>query len=237
MISQDDAPNPGAGMLYGIGVGPGDPELLTLKAARVISQVKVVAYLAPNEGESSARAIAAGHLSGKQEIAIRVPMRPGIVPAEIYDSAAETIAEFLASGQDVAVLCEGDPFFYGSFAYLHERLAQRFQAIVIPGISSINACAAAAGRPLVARDETLTVIPATLDDAALAARLHGSDAVCIMKLGRHFPRIRKHLEEAGRDASALYIAHGTRPDEVVAPLSELGEIEAPYFSMLLVPAR
>jgi len=237
MISQDHARVPGAGTLYGIGVGPGDPELLTLKAARIISEVKIVAYLAPNEGESSARAIAAAHLSGKREIAIRVPMRPGIVPAEIYDSAAETIAEFLTSGQDVAVLCEGDPLFYGSFAYLHERLAYRFQAIVIPGISSINACAAAAGRPLVARDETLTVVPATLDDPALAARIRGSDALAIMKIGRHFSRVRKHLRECGREGDAVYIAHGTRPDEVVAPLPELGEIQAPYFSILLVPAR
>jgi len=237
MISQDVARVPGAGTLYGIGVGPGDPELLTLKAVRLLSEVKVVAYLAPNEGESSARAIAAAHLSGKQEIAVRVPMRPGIVPVEIYDSAAETIAEFLRSGQDVAVLCEGDPFFYGSFAYLHERLAHRFQVIVIPGISSINACAVASGRPLVARDATLIVLPATLDDAQFSKHLHSGGALAILKLGRHFSRIRNHLEECGRDGSAVYIAHGTRPDEVVAPLASLGEIEAPYFSMLLVPAR
>jgi precorrin-2/cobalt-factor-2 C20-methyltransferase len=210
---------------------------MTLKAVRIISEVKVVAYLAPNEGESSARAIAAPHLSGKQEIAIRVPMRPGVVPAEIYDSAAETIAEFLGSGQDVAVLCEGDPFFYGSFAYLHKRLAHRFQAVVIPGVSSLNACAAAAGRPLVSRDETLTVLPATLADAEFSKRLGDGGALAIMKIGRHFSRIRKHLADSGRAASAVYVAHGTRPDEVVAPLESLGEIEAPYFSMLLVRAR
>lgn len=237
MTDQDRLHARAAGTLFGIGVGPGDPELLTLKAARLLSEVSVVAYPAPDKGESSARAIAAAYLQGKTEIAIKVPMRPGIVPAEVYDSASETIAAHLEAGRDVVVLCEGDPFFYGSFAYLHERLSLRFQTLVVPGVTSVTACAAASRRPLVCRDQVLTVLPATLGDTDLSARIGEDSALAIMKLGRHFSRIRKHLEESGRAADALYVAHATRPDEVVAPLAALGDIEAPYFSMLLVPAR
>ncbi len=136
-----------SGRLYGIGVGPGDPELMTLKAVRVLAEAPVVAYPAPDKGESSARKIAAAHIpAGRIEIAIRVPMRPGPEPAAIYDDAAKEIAAHLEAGRDVAVLCEGDPLFYGSFIYLHDRLAHRFPTTVVPGVSSLTACAAAADR-------------------------------------------------------------------------------------------
>ena len=111
----------------------------------------MIAYPAPNDGESTARAIAARlHPAGRTEIAIRVPMRPGEVPAEIYDRAADEIAAHLDAGRDVGVLCEGDPFFYGSFMYLHERLADRFPCTIVPGVTSLTACAAASRPPLVA---------------------------------------------------------------------------------------
>jgi precorrin-2/cobalt-factor-2 C20-methyltransferase len=223
------------GTLLGVGVGPGDPELMTLKAVRVLESAPVLAYLAPNEGESSARAIAAPFIpAGRMEIAIRVPMRPGIVPADIYDRAAGEIAAHLNAGRDVAVLCEGDPFFYGSYPYLHERLAPRFPTIVVPGVSSLTACAAAAGRPLVRRDEGLAVLPATLPDAALEAHLGAFEAAAILKVGRHLPRLRALLERAGRLDRAVYIEYASRPDERVVPLvRHMGP--APYFSMILVP--
>lgn len=226
------------GRLYGIGVGPGDPELLTLKASRLIAALPVIAYPAPNEGESTARMIASAHLSPeKTEIAIRVPMRPGEVPGKIYDGAAEEIAAHLEAGRDVGVLCEGDPLFYGSFMYLHERLAHRFPCTIVPGVTSLTACAAAAGRPLVARDGTLTMLPATLGDAELERRLAQGDAVAILKVGRHLPRVRRILERDGRATTAIYVAHATRGDERVTRLDDPAVTEAPYFSMILVPAE
>ena len=135
-----------SGRFYGIGVGPGDPELMTLKAVRILAAVPVIAYPAPDPGESAARAIAAAFIpAGRAEIAIRVPMRPGRMPVEVYDRAAEEIAVHLEAGRDVGVLCEGDPFFYGSFMYLHDRLAGQFACTIVPGVTSLTACAAASG--------------------------------------------------------------------------------------------
>jgi precorrin-2/cobalt-factor-2 C20-methyltransferase len=223
------------GRLYGIGVGPGDPELMTLKAVRILSDVPVIAYLAPDRGESVARKIAEKSIpAGRTELAIRIAMRPGPEPGDAYDRAAEEIAAHLSGGRDVAVLCEGDPFFYASFAYLHDRLAPRFPCTIVPGVTSLTACAAAAGRPLARRDQILTVLPATLSDAELAPRLASSDAVAIMKVGRHFSRVRALLERLGLLGMSKYVAHATRADEKVAALGDLGDVEAPYFSMILV---
>jgi precorrin-2/cobalt-factor-2 C20-methyltransferase len=224
-----------SGRLYGIGVGPGDPELMTLKAVRILSEVPVIAFPAPENGESTARLIATRFIPpGRTEIAIRVPMRPGPEPAEIYDRAAEEIAAHLASRRDVAVLCEGDPFFYGSFIYLHDRLAHRFPTFVVPGVTSLTACAAANKRPLVRRDGALAVLPATLSDSDLERRIADTDASAILKVGRHLGRMRALLGRLNLTDASSYVAHATRPDEFVAPLATLAEEEAPYFSMILV---
>src|SRR5881397_1874603 len=159
------------GRLYGLGMGPGDPELVTLKALRLLRAAAVVAYPAPEEGDSFARRIAAEWLNrGQKEIAIRFPMRPGPPPA-IYDEAAAQLAAVLDQGDDIAFLCQGDPLFYGSFAGIMTRLAPRYPVMVVPGVSSLTACAAAAGLPLVQRDAAMAVIPATLDEEVLARRL------------------------------------------------------------------
>ncbi len=224
-----------AGQLYGIGVGPGDPELMTLKAVRLLGEVPVVAYPAPEDGESSARKIAARFIpAGRTEIIIRVPMRPGRMPVEVYDAAAREIAAHLQAGRDAAVLCEGDPFFYGSFMYLHDRLARRFSVTIVPGVTSLTACAAASGRPLVRRDDVLTVLPATLPDEQLERRLLNANAAAILKVGRHLPRLKALLTRLSLMESSRYVAHASRADEQVAPLVELEEGDAPYFSMILI---
>lgn len=224
-----------SGRLYGIGVGPGDPELMTLKAVRILAAVPVIAYPAPNSGASSARTIAENFIpAGRTEIAIRVPMRVGPVPMEAYRRGAKEIAAHLGAGRDVAVLCEGDPFFYGSFMYLHDALAHRFPTTIVPGVSSLTACAAASGRPLVRRDDVLIVVPATLSDEELERRLAGASAAAIMKVGRHLTRLKALLDRLGLLASATYVSHATRGNERVAPLAELPEGDAPYFSMILV---
>ncbi|WP_421859284.1 precorrin-2 C(20)-methyltransferase [Oricola sp.] len=224
------------GKLYGLGVGPGDPELLTLKAHRILTESPVVAYPAPDSGESFARAIVAGHLSPYQlEIPIVVPMRAERFPAaEIYDKAAGEIAGHLDAGHDVAVLCEGDPFFYGSFMYLFERLGQLFPTEIVPGVSSLVASAAALARPLAARNDVLTVIPGPLPDAELEARIKGADTLAIMKVGRHFARIRALIEEMGLTDVAGYCERVSLAEERILPLAGVVEDSAPYFSMILI---
>ncbi|MSO80776.1 MAG: precorrin-2 C(20)-methyltransferase [Alphaproteobacteria bacterium] len=224
------------GTLHGIGVGPGDPELMTLKAARLVAACPVVAWPAPLEGDSFARRIAAAHIRvDATEIAIRMPLAADRFPvAAVYDEAAAAIGGHLAVGRDVAVLCEGDPFLYGSFMYLFARLADRWPTRIVPGVTSLAACAAAARQPLAAGNDTLCVIPAPLPDSVIRARLDGCDAAAIIKLGRHLPRVRGVLEAAGLLGRSTYVAHASLPDARVAPLAEIDDAPAPYFSMILV---
>ena len=224
------------GTLYGLGVGPGDPELITLKAHRILQAAAVVAYPAPDTGESLARAIAAPHIpEGRTEIAIVTPMVPGKFPAhDVYDKYAAEISGHLAAGRDVAVLCEGDPFLYGSFMYLFARLAGDHPTRVVPGVSSLGACAAAAGVPLVGRNETLAILPGPLPEDELEARLKDASAAAIMKLGRHLPKVRRVIERLGLTDNAHYVAHATMEDQRAVPLAEVTEATAPYFSMILV---
>jgi precorrin-2/cobalt-factor-2 C20-methyltransferase len=224
-----------SGRLYGLGVGPGDPELLTLKALRLLRAVPVVAYPAPEHGNSFARSIVAAWIERHQrEIAIRFPMRPGPPPVEIYDGAAAELAAELEDGRDVALLCQGDPLFYGSFINVLTRLAGRYQIEIVPGVSSLTACAAAAATPLVSRDDTLAVIPATLDEDQIAARLAASESVAIVKLGRHIAKVRRVLDRLGLLDGAVCIEHATLPTQRVAPFACINSDLVPYFSMVLI---
>lgn len=224
-----------SGKLYGVGLGPGDPDLMTLRAHRLISNAAVVAYPALAGGDSFARAIAANVIpAGAREIVMDVPMTVERGPAQAaYDQGAAEIAEALAGGQDVICLCEGDPFFYGSFMYLFARLSERFEVEVVPGVTSITTCAARAGVPLVARNERLTVLPGPLPEAELRARIEGAESVAIMKVGRHLDKIRAVIADLGLTDKAKYIERASLPEEVVCPLSEAPE-KAPYFSMILL---
>jgi precorrin-2/cobalt-factor-2 C20-methyltransferase len=225
-----------SGTFYGLGVGPGDPELITLKAWRLISQVPVIAYPAANGNDSLARKIAAPFIPEDViELAIDVPMRRERAPArEAYDAAAQAIASHLDQGRDVAFLCEGDPLFYGSFAYLLTRLAQNYLTQVVPGISSITACAAAINRPLAARNDILKVLPGTLDASRLKQEIISSDAIAIMKVGQHFDKIRGVLSELDLAGQAIIIEKATLDDEKVTRLADVPEGERPYFSTILI---
>jgi precorrin-2/cobalt-factor-2 C20-methyltransferase len=226
------------GRLYGIGVGPGDPELLTLKALRVLHAASVVAYPAPETGASFARTIVAQWLDrGQREIAIRFPMRPGPPPEAIYDEAAARLAAVLDQGDDIAFLCQGDPLFYGSFAGVYLRLATRYPVTIVPGVSSLTACAAAAGLPMAQRDATLSVIPATLAEDELARRLSDTEIAAIIKIGRHFAKLRRVLDRLGLLDSAVYIERASLPNQRVAPLAAIDPAEVPYFAMALVGRR
>jgi len=223
-----------SGTLYGIGLGPGDPELMTLKAYRLISGAEVVAYPALEDGDSFARSIAQDVIPDDAvEVTIHIPMTVERGPAQAaYDQGAADIAVHLEAGRDVLVLCEGDPFFYGSFMYLFARLSDRFETEVVPGVTSVTTCAAVAGRPLTARNEVLTIIPGPLEEDAMRDRIAAAEAVVIMKVGRHLPKIRRVLAALNL-TDAAYVERASLPNQKVMQLVDAPET-APYFSMILV---
>jgi precorrin-2/cobalt-factor-2 C20-methyltransferase len=224
-----------SGVLYGIGLGPGDAELMTVKAARLIGAARVVAYPTLAGGQSFARSIAAGLIAADAvEIVIDVPMVVDRKPAQdAYDSAADQIAQVLETGRDVVVLCEGDPFFYGSFMYLYARLSGRFTVDVVPGVTSMTTSAGALGLPLAARNEVLSVIPGPVDADRMRAQIAAADSVVIMKVGRHLAKIRAVVDELGLIDRAYYIERASLPEEVKMPLADAPDT-APYFSMILI---
>jgi precorrin-2/cobalt-factor-2 C20-methyltransferase len=223
-----------SGTLYGVGLGPGDPELMTLKAYRLISGAEVVAYPALEDGDSFARSIAADIIPDDAvEVTIHIPMTVERGPAQAaYDQGAADIAVHLDADRDVVVLCEGDPFFYGSFMYLFARLAGKYETEVVPGVTSVTTCAAVSGRPLTARNEVLTIIPGPLDEATMQDRIAAAEAVVIMKVGRHQPKIRR-VHSALNLTDAAYIERASLPNQKVMSLADAPET-APYFSMILV---
>lgn len=222
--------------LYGLGVGPGDPELMTLKAHRVLTAAKFIVYPAPDTGPSFAREIVTDYIrTDATEIPIIIPMRTQRFPAqEIYDEAAETIAHHLDCGEDVVVLCEGDPFFYGSFMYLYARLNEQYRVEIVPGVSSLMACAAEFGRPLAARNDVLTIIPAPLAAEEIKRQLETTDAAAIIKIGRHYNKVYSILDELGLLERAGYVERASLPNQKVVRLCEANIDKAPYFSMILV---
>lgn len=243
-------PVPGAaattGRCSGVGVGPGDPELMTVKAVRVLRSAAVVAYFSAVGRPSNARLVAGEHLRSDQaELHLVYPVTTEDLPAgvsyeqllaDFYDAAAKQVAEVLDSGRDVAVLCEGDPLLHGSFMYLHNRLAGRYLTDVIPGVPSMVAASAAVGAPLVCRDEVLEVLAGTLPVPELERRLRAADAVVVMKLGRRLAAVRAAVEGAGLLDRAWYVERVTMAGERIMPLAQVNPATAPYFSMVVIPS-
>ena len=225
-----------AGILFGIGVGPGDPELLTLKAQRLINDSDVVAYPAPETGDGIALEIVRPLLlSDPKLLPLRIPISLSPIPAQhAYDISARLLEHELESGNSVAVICEGDPFFYGSFMYLFERLSERYNTEIVPGVSSPMACAAELKTPLVTRNEILTILPAPLEEAELEQRLFNTDAAAIMKVGRHLPKIRRVLRHLRLEKYSLYIEHATMNNQKIIQLEQIDSQKVPYFSMVIV---
>jgi len=234
-----------AGKLIGVGVGPGDPELMTLKAVHALGEADVIAYFAKAGNPSHARAIAARHLrQGVTELPLRYPVTTELPACSagyrdairaFYDQAAADIAEHLTAGRSVAVICEGDPLFYGSYMHLHARLAARFAAEIVAGVTGMSGCWSAAGLPIAQGDDVFTVLPATLPEAELARRLADADAAVVMKVGRHLPKLRRALKTSGRLPRALYVERGTMADAKLVPFAAKLDDEAPYFAVVLVP--
>lgn len=235
-----------SGRLYGVGLGPGDPELVTVKAARLIGAADVVAFHAARHGRSVARGIAAPHLrEGQIEELLVYPVttettdHPGGYQGaidEFYEAAAARLAAHLDAGRDVVVLAEGDPFFYGSYMHMHKRLAHRYPTEVVPGVTSVSGAAAAVGRPLVERDEVLTVLPGTLGADELTEWLSTTDSAAVMKLGRTFPEVREAFDRAGVLDRALYVERATTDGQRTMPLADVDPATVPYFSLALLPS-
>lgn len=233
------------GKLIGIGVGPGDPELITLKAMRALGEADVVAHFAKAGNTSNARAIVAGHIKpGIEELPLLYPLTTERAKnnaaycnaiRDFFDASATAIAARLDAGRVVAVVCEGDPLFYGSYMHLHVRLSARYPAEVIAGVTGMSGCWSAAGAPIAQGDDVFSVLPATLSESELERRLAGSDASVIMKVGRHLGKVRRALDRTGRLARAIYVERGTMTDAAMMPLTEKRGDEAPYFAVVLVP--
>jgi len=233
-----------SGRLIGVGTGPGDPELLTLKAVRAIEGADVVAYFAKRGNASNARTIVADLLTGQIEEPLHYPVTTEVARehadyssaiADFYSEAAERVAAHLDAGRTVAVLSEGDPLFYGSYMHLHVRLSERFETEVIPGITAMSGCWSGAGLPLVQGDDILSVLPGTLAEAELKRRLGDTDGAVIMKVGRNLPKIRRAIADAGRLDTAIYVERGTMANGRSMRLADKIDDEAPYFALILIP--
>jgi len=232
------------GRLIGVGTGPGDPELLTLKATRALSEADVVAYFAKRGNNSNARAIVEARFKpGMVELPLLYPVTTEIDKdhddyrsqiADFYEQSAESVAAHLDRGLTVAVLSEGDPLFYGSYMHLHVRLAHRFPTEVIPGITAMSGCWSTTGLPIVQGDDVLSVLPGTMSEFELTRRLADTDAAVIMKVGRNLPKIRRALEAAGKLAKAVYVERGTMAGGSSMRLAEKTDDKAPYFAIVLV---
>jgi precorrin-2/cobalt-factor-2 C20-methyltransferase len=232
------------GRLIGVGTGPGDPELLTLKAVRALAEADVVAHFAKRNANGNARAIVAAHMKpGIVELPLYYPVTTEIdkdhddYKAQIlafYEQSAGAVAAHLDAGRTVAVLSEGDPLFYGSYMHLHVRLAHRFPTEVIPGVTAMSGCWSATSQPIVQGDDVLTVLPGTMGESELTRRLSDTDAAVIMKVGRNLPKIRRALSASGKLDRAIYVERGTMANSASMRLIDKADDKAPYFTVILV---
>jgi precorrin-2/cobalt-factor-2 C20-methyltransferase len=234
--------NPGT--LIGVGVGPGDPGLVTLNAIAALTKADVIAHFAKAGNASNARTIVAAHLNGAEELPLLYPVTTEIPKADaayrdalrtFYDEAAQAIAARLDAGRTVAVIAEGDPLFYGSYMHLHVRLGTRYPTEIVAGVTGMSGCWSAIGTPIAQGDDVFTVLPGTLPEYELERRLADTDAAVVMKIGRHLAKVRRALERAGRLDRAIYVERGTMANASMMKLTDKLDTFAPYFAMVLVP--
>ena len=238
----------GKTLLYGVGLGPGAPDLMTVRAREIVLSADRLVHFCKlgrrGNARTTADAIIAPDPAREIELAFPVtteaevgdPAYDGPIAA-FYEEATERLAAEMAAGRTIAVLCDGDPFFYGSFMHLWRRLSHRFPSEVVPGVTAMTGAWGEAGAPITWGDDVMTVLPGTLPEAELARRLADTDAAVIMKLGRNLPKVRRALTAAGLAGRAIYVERATMERQVVARLTDKADDEAPYFAMVLVPGE
>ncbi len=232
------------GRIICAGLGPGDPDLISVRSDRAIRAARHVAYFRKPGRQGQARRIVEGMLQPDAvELAMEYPVTTEIpfdspdynrLLAGFYDDWADRLATLAQEGHDIVVLCEGDPFLYGSFMHLHIRLRDRVTVEVIPGIPGMVGCWNATGEPITWGDDVLSVLMGTLPEEDLIRHIRAADALAIMKTGRNLPRVRRALEIAGRLDDAWLVERGTMPNQRIARLAEVDATDCPYFAIVLV---
>ncbi|MEZ5775733.1 MAG: precorrin-2 C(20)-methyltransferase [Hyphomicrobiaceae bacterium] len=235
------------GTVYGVGVGPGAPDLLTLRAARIVETADVLAYFAKRGRRGNGRTIVEGLVRpGTEELPLLYPVTTELPVGHpdyermilgFYEDSAAAVRRLAEAGRSVAVISEGDPFFYGSFMHLWRRLRGVVPVEVVPGVTGMSGCWTRADVPITWGDDILTVLPGTLAEEVLAARLSMTDAAVVMKLGHNLPKVRRAMIAAGLHGRAIYVERGAMAGERVMPLADKTDDDAPYFSMILVPGE
>lgn len=232
------------GRIICAGLGPGDPDLISVRSDRTIRAAGHVAYFRKPGRQGQARRIVDGML---RPDAVELPMEYPVTTELPFDSAeyndllsafyddwAARLEAMARAGQDVVVLCEGDPFFYGSFMHLYVRLKDVVPVDVIPGIPGMVGCWNASGQPITWGDDVLTVLMGTLPEEDLIRHMQASDALAIMKTGRNLPRVRRALDAAGRLGDAWLVERGTMPNQRLVRLADVDAADCPYFAIVLV---
>lgn len=232
------------GTIYGLGLGPGDPDLMTVRADRLLRKARHVAFFRKAGRKGQARQCVEGLIP---EAAVEYPMEYPVtteIPftdpeynrllAQFYETCTARLVELARAGEDVVVLCEGDPFFYGSFMHLYMRLLDQVPVEVVPAITGMSAAWTATGAPITWGDDVLGVLMGTLPEAALVDGISRSDAVVIMKIGRHIDKVRAALRAAGKYEQAWLVEYASMPQQTVQRLAEVEGKVTPYFSIIIV---
>lgn len=234
---------PTRGTIHGVGLGPGAQDLMSVRADRLVRGARHIAFFRKPGRPGQARRIVEGMLRDDAvEFAMEYPVTTEIPVADpryndrlggFYAECTDHLAALSASGEDVVVLCEGDPFFYGSFMHLHSRLTGIAPVRVVPGITGMSGAWTASGTPITWGEDVLTVLTATMPEDELTRRIGDTDALVVMKIGRHLSKLRRAVAAAGRDHAAWLVEYAAMPDQRVTRLCDAGAT-VPYFSILLI---
>lgn len=235
------------GIIYGVGLGPGAADLMSVRSDRLIRGAAHIAYFRKKGNPGQARQIVEGLLRADvvewpmdYPVTTEIPLsdpRYNQLLAAFYQDWADRLSELASQQGEVIVLCEGDPFFYGSFMHLYERLRDRHKVDVVPGITGMSAAWTASGQPISWGDDKIAIIMGTSDEDELTASIEQADAIVVMKIGRHLGKIRRILTEAGHAERAVIVCYAASEKEEVIPLSDYHSDRLPYFSIILVHGR
>ncbi|MEM7318751.1 MAG: precorrin-2 C(20)-methyltransferase [Pseudomonadota bacterium] len=233
-----------AGTIYGLGLGPGDPDLMTVRADRLLRGARHVAFFRKPGRSGQARKIVNGMIpSDAIEFPMEYPVTTEIPVTDprynellsvFYADCTDHLKALSSHGEDVVVLCEGDPFFYGSFMHLYARLRADTPIKVVPAITGMSGAWTATGDPITWGDDVLTVLMGTLPEEVLVERMTQTDALVVMKIGRNIDKVKRALSAAGLFDRAWLVEYAQMPNQRVTRLAESADHVTPYFSIIIV---